>query len=156
MAKEIETVRKITLGTIGVQPDIEELLKKPGKRADLCDLYGVATKAKPGSSDYGPFVAFLGQFRAKRLADGQEFDSRKIIFPAFIEEELYGAFGEDNTGNVEFAMRISAKYDADAATKYVYEMKPIIKPKENAQLADLMTRANEAAKALPAPAKLAG
>lgn len=151
--KDVETLRKITLGTLEVQPDIEELLKKPGKRMDLCDLYGVATKAKPGSSDYGPFVAFLGTFRAKRLADGAEFEARKIIFPSFIEEELYGAFGEDNSGNVEFAMRISAKYDADAATKYVYEMKPIIKPAENAQLANLMDRAKEALKALPAPTK---
>lgn len=150
-ATEPETVRKITLGVLGVQPDIEELMKADGKRLDLCDLYGVATKAKPGSSDYGPFVAFLGDFRAIRLADKAAFASRKIIFPAFIEEELYAAFTDGVNGNVEFAMRISAKFDKDAATKYVYEMKPIIKPAESAQLTALESRMKEQAKLLPAP-----
>lgn len=150
-AKEIERLRKITLGTIKVQPDLEKLLKMPGKRADLCDLYGIATRAKPGNSDYGPFVAFVGTFRAIRLEDKAEFESSKIILPAFIEEELFAAFNGEQNANVEFAMRISAKYDAEAATKYVYDMVPLIKPKENAQLANLMGAVKEAQKALPAP-----
>lgn len=150
-AKEPETLRKITLGTIGVQPDIEALMKADGKKLDLADIYGVATKAKPGQSDYGPFVAFLGDFRAVRLSDKATFQARKIIFPQFIEEELYGAFPDGVNGNVEFAMRISAKFDKDAATKYVYEMKPIIKPAESAQLSALEAKMKDAVKALPAP-----
>jgi hypothetical protein len=152
-AKEVERLRKITLGTIGVQPDIEALMAAPQKRLDLADIYGVATKAKPSNSDYGPFVAFLGSFRAVRLADKQVFESSKIILPKFIEEELYGAFGDGMTGNVEFAFRISAKFDKDAGTKYVYDMKSLVPVKENAQLAGLLEKVKEAAKALPAPAK---
>lgn len=150
-AKEIERVRKITLGTIKCQPDIEALIKS--KRIDLCDLYGIATRAKPGSSDYGPYVAFVGTFRAVRLEDKAEFESSKIILPQFIEEELFAAFNGEASGNVEFAMRISAKFDKDAATKYVYDMVPLIKPKENAQLADLLGKVKEATKLLPAPQK---
>lgn len=150
-AKEAETLRKITVGTIEAQPDIEELLKKEGKRMDLADFIGIATKAKPGSSDFGPFVAFLGQFQAKNLSTGNLYTSRKIILPKFIEEELFGAFDADGNGNVEFAFRLSAKYDKEAATKYVYEMKSIIKPKENAQFTELLTRAAAEMKSLPAP-----
>lgn len=150
-AKEVERLRKITLGTIKVQPDIEELMKAPGKRLDLVDLYGVATKAKPGTSDYGAYVAFLGSFRAVRLSDKQVFESSKIILPQFIEEELFGAFNEGSTGNVEFAFRISAKYDKDAGTKYVYDMKSLVPVAENAQLTALLGKVKEAAKALPAP-----
>lgn len=150
-AKEIERLRKITLGTIKVQPDIEILMKAPGKKMDLCDLFGIATRVRPGSSQHGPFVAFVGTFRALRLEDKVEFESNKIILPGFIEEELFAAFNGEASANVEFAMRISAKFDKDAATKYVYDMVPLIKPKENAQLNDLLGRVKEAAKALPAP-----
>lgn len=150
-AKEVERLRKITLGTLKVQPDIEELMKAPGKHLDLVDIYGVARKASPGTSDYGAFVAFLGAFRAVRLSDRQVFESSKIILPKFIEEELYGAFGEGMTGNVEFAFRVSAKYDKEAATKYVYDMKSLVPVAENAQLTALLGKVKEAAKALPAP-----
>lgn len=147
----VERLRKITLGTISAKPDIEELLKKDGKRMDCADIFGVATKAKPGSSDFGPFVAFLGSFRAVNLQTKEIFESSKIILPKFIEEELYGAMGEDGTGNIEFAFRISAKYDKDAATKYVYDMKSLVPVKENAQLAGLLDRVKDVAKALSAP-----
>lgn len=149
--KEVERLRKITLGTIKVQPDIEELMKAPGRKLDLADIYGVATKAKPGTSDYGPYVSFLGSFRAVRLADKAVFESSKIILPQFIEEELFGAFGEGMTGNVEFAFRVSAKYDKEAATKYVYDMKSLVPVAENAQLAGLLGKVKEAQKALAAP-----
>lgn len=146
-----ERLRKITLGTIGAQPDMEKLLEKEGKKQDCADIFGVATKAKPGSSDFGPFVAFLGSFRAVNLQTKQVYEASKLILPRFIEEELYGAFGEDGTGNVEFAFRVSAKYDKEAATKYVYDMKSLLPVKENAQLSGLLERVKEAAKALPAP-----
>jgi hypothetical protein len=149
--KEVERLRKITLGTLNVQPDVEELLKAPGKRFDLVDIYGVARKASPGTSDYGAFVAFLGAFRAVRLSDKQVFESSKIILPKFIEEELYSAFGDGMAGNVEFAFRVSAKYDKDAATKYVYDMKSLVPVAENAQLTALLGKVKEATKALPAP-----
>jgi hypothetical protein len=148
---EVERLRKITLGTIKVRPDIEELLKAPGKRMELADIYGVATKAKPGVTDIGPYVGFLGSFRAVRLADKQVFESSKIILPKFIEEELFGAFGEGMAGNVEFAFRISAKYDKDAATKYIYEMKSLVPVQENAQLTALLGKVKDAAKQLAAP-----
>lgn len=150
--KDVERLRKITLATIGAKPDFELLMKADGKRKDLADIYGVATKAKPGTSDYGPYVAFLGQFRAVNLETKQVYESSKAIFPQFIEEELFGALGQGGeTPNVEFAMRISAKYDKDAATKYVYDMKPIIPPRENAQFSALESRVKESAKLLPAP-----
>lgn len=149
--KEVERVRKITLGVIKVQPDIEVLLAAEGKRMECADIYGIAKKAKPGQSDFGPYVAFLGSFRAVRLSDGQVFESSKIILPQFLEEDLFACFGEGLEGDVEFAFRITAKYDKESATKYVYDAKPLIKPAENTQLENLLARVNVAAKALPAP-----
>lgn len=150
MATEVSTPRKLTLKTIGAQPDFEKLLKADGKRMKLAHIYGVATKAKPGTSDLGAYVKFLGQFRAVNLATKEVFESSAAILPKFLEEQLFGMLPEGG-GNVEFAIELSAKYDKDAATKYVYEAKSLLPAKENAQLADLTARVNEAVKALPKP-----
>jgi hypothetical protein len=147
---EIQTPRKITLKGIGAQADIEKLMSADGRRMKLAHVYGVATRAKPGQTDTGPYVKFLGQFRAVNLATKEVFESSAIILPRFIEEGLFAAL-PDGGGNVEFAVEISAKFDKDAATKYVYESKSLLPTQENAQLAQLETRVKEAAKALVAP-----
>lgn len=150
MAKvEVAQLRKITLGTIGAQPDFEELMKAEGKKMKLAHIFGVVTRAKPGSSDFGPFVAFLGTFRAVNLTSKEQFESAKCILPQFLEEQLFGALPADGAGaNVEFALEISAKYDKDAATKYVYEAKSLLPTVENAQMVALENRVKEAAKLL--------
>lgn len=145
---EVQNPRKLTIKVVmGGNPDIEVLLKAPGKRINLCQIFGIATKAKPGQSDMGPFVAFLGQFRATNLETGEIFESPKMILPKFLEEQLHAVLPETG-GNVEFAFQIAVKYDATAATKYVYEAKNLLPPAENAQLDDLTKRVKEAGKLL--------
>lgn len=145
---EVQNPRKLTLKVImGGNPDVEKLLAVPGKRIALCNIYGVATRAKPGQSDLGPYVAFLGQFRGTNLDTGEIFESSKMILPKFVEEQLFAALPEGG-GNVEFAMQFSAKYDKDAASKYIYEAKSLLPTQENAQLAALESKVKEAAKLL--------
>ena len=152
--KEIQYPRKITMKTIlGEKLDFEKLMKVDGKRLQLADIYGVATKAKPGESDLGPYVRFLGQFRATNLETGEVFESAVCILPRFIEEQLMGAMGLDGAQNVEFALRVSAKYDKDAATKYVYEAKNLLPTRESDALQSLTERVGDAVKALPKPNK---
>lgn len=150
MGKEVNTPRKITLKTIGVTPDFEELMKAEGKKMKLAHIFGVATKAKPGQSDLGPYVKFLGQFRAVNLATKDEYESSAIILPRFLEEQLFGMLPEGG-GNVEFAFELSARFDKDAATKYVYDARNLLPVKENAQLMDLAGRVKDAVKSLPKP-----
>ena len=151
---EIEYPRKLTIKTImGNNPDVEELLKKEGKRDNLCIIFGVATRAKPGQSDLGPYVKFLGQFRAQNLKDRRQFESSVCILPRFLEEQLFGAMGAEGALNVEFAFQISVKYDKEAATKYVYEARNLVPAKESDALAALTARVGEASKALSAPKK---
>ncbi len=132
MAK-IETLRKITLGTCEVQPDSETVaaLEKKGPMP-LLDVYGVATKYKAGESNFGPFVAFLGSFRAVRHGDKAVFQSGKLILPKMLEEQLYAIMGGgDDVNNVQFAFRIGAKFDKKAATKYTYTAESLTPPAEN-------------------------
>lgn len=149
MAK-IETLRKITIGACGAQPDMDMLakLEKSGGVLPVLDVYGIAVKYKPGSSNFGEYVAFMGSFRAIRHADKQAFTSAKLIMPKMIEEGLWGAMGPE-TNNVQFAFRIGVKYDKKLATKYAYTAESLTPPAENDPLAILEKQL--AGKLLPAP-----
>jgi hypothetical protein len=137
MAK-IETVRKITLGACGAQPDLEQIakLQKSGGTQPLLDVYGVATKYKPGQSNFGEYIAFLGQFRAVRHADKQAFESGKILLPKMLEESLWGVMGTE-VSNVQFAFRIGVKYDKKSATQYSYTAESLLPPSESDPVAML-------------------
>lgn len=147
---KIETLKKITLGTCGAQPDMDLIakLEKSGGSAPLLDVYGVATKFKPGTSNFGDYIAFLGSFRAIRHSDKQVFQSGKFLAPKMIEEGLWGAMGNDVT-NVQFAFRIGVKFDKKAATKYVYTAESLTPPAENDPVA--MLEKQLAGKLLAAP-----
>ena len=151
--KEVNTPRKITTKTMlnGEKVDIEKLIAAEGKRLFVGDVYGIANRFKPGASDLGPYVKFLGSFRATG-ADGEVYESNVLILPKFLEEQLHAVMSsEGEAGGVEFAFRLTVKYDKDAATKYVYEAKSLLPAKEADALAQLAERVGAAVKALPAP-----
>jgi hypothetical protein len=125
--------------------------KGQGARADILDVIGIATKYKPGSSDKGEYIRFIGQFKAKNLESGDEFISGAAIFPKMIEESLWGVMGGADVQNVQLAYRIGVKFEKDAATKYVYVATPLLKPSENDPLKLLEATVNDAVRALPAP-----
>ena len=52
----MEILRKITLKGVCGKFDFEKLLESPEKKQILMKVYGVARKAKPDSSELGPFV----------------------------------------------------------------------------------------------------
>lgn len=125
-----------------------------GKPLALMDVVGIAGRAKPGTSDYGPFIKFQGQFQATNLATGEVFRSAALLLPKFLEDDLIGAMsikGSDDVKQAEFAIRLSAIADDKSATKYVYVADSLIEPQESAPLAALIEKASQAAKALPAP-----
>lgn len=155
--KKAEPLRKITIATVYGKPKLADLMAAAEKKEVLpiMDVWGIATRAREGKSDYGAFVRFNGQFRAMNLATGELFRAATMLLPRFLEEELAAVLADANALNAEFGVRITAKFDEDASTKYVYLADPIVEPKETAQLADLTERIGKARLALPAPGKSA-
>ena len=154
--KKVETVRKLTVRSIvGAKVDLEVLLKKDGKRMDLCAIYGLARKHKPDQSDYGSFIRFYGRFRGVNLETGEVTEAGQLIAPGMLQDQLYGAMGGDTLGDVtevQFAVKIGVKYDKSAATQYVYTMESLQPIAENDPLA-LLENGLRDRKALPAPKK---
>lgn len=149
-------LRKITIATVKAKPTLKELMAASEKNetVPIMDVWGVATRAKAGKSDYGDFLRFVGQFRAINLRSGESFRAAVCLLPRFLEEELEGILGAPGTVNAEFGVRITAKFDEDAASKYVYLADAIIEPAEMKLVAALTDRIGKARLLLPATVKV--
>lgn len=93
----------------------------------LMAVYGRATGVSHGSTEFGEFTKFHGNFRAVNLVpkedgtpNGEVTNSGQVLLPPHLNGMLEGALRGDGAVSVEFAFEIHAKYDNDAATKYTY------------------------------------
>lgn len=151
--------RKITMSSIGAQPSKEDraaLLLRPTEQIPLARVYGIAGAWKPGQSDHGPYVKFIGQFKAVNLRTGEIFISSTLLLPKFMEEQLHGHLSAGETRSVEFGFEIGVEGDRPgmkaSALGYQYTAKPLMAMSENSALAALEAKLGGVA-ALPAPDK---
>jgi hypothetical protein len=148
--KRAAQLRKITIkGVMGENPDVEKLIKKDGKRMDLCLIYGIVRRFKPDQSDKGAFVRFYGQIRATNLVTGELFQAGQVILPGQAQDALYGAMDGVEGANVHFGVKVGVKYDGSSIVKYVYTVESIMPPAENDPL--LALEQAMGMKALPKP-----
>ncbi len=149
-----EAIRKISVKTVYGEIDLEALLKDKAKTHHVMDVFGVARRTKPGESDNGPFMAFMGEFRAIAAPGapngaGAMYRAPKVFLPKFLEEEVAATIGDGETvKSVEFGYRIYAKYDKDAATKYVYMADSLLEPEVSDAMLALESRMADATKQL--------
>lgn len=143
---KVETVRKISMKTMEAQPSMEDLAKMEKLTGEknylaVAQVFGIAKKFRPGESDNGPFVRFLGQFKGVNVRSKTEYLAGAAFFPKPIEEALFGAMDPEAPNDVQFAFEIGVKFAAEAATKYEYVCRSLIKPAENDALALLQRSA---------------
>ena len=153
-ANQVQSLRKLTVKSIGAQPDIKEIIAfdeaNSGGTMELATIIGRVNKIKPGESDYGPFCRFLGLFKGVNLRTGEVFRSSACLLPKAIEEEIEAAFSMGDIATLDFGYKIGAKYDATVATKYVYIVQSLMAPSEQDPIEMLEKSMNLVA--LPAPA----
>lgn len=147
-------LRKITLAIVcgkvkGNAELMKEIISADGQAIPLMDVIGIATKAKPGETDKGEFVRFVGQFRAVNLKTGEVYAAPACILPNFLAEEIHGAMTvNENVQNAQFAFRIGVFYSPESLTQYQYTADPLIAPAEADALMLLEKQAREGAKLL--------
>lgn len=109
----------------------------------LYHVFGMAHGTKTGTSDNGPFCAFLGSFEAVRAKDGQRYQSGQCFVPKAIEDLLVAAMHagqkDDPTASVEFAIEVGIEF-SETRIGYAYVVKNLIKTKNADPLADLRSR----------------
>lgn len=140
---DINLVSKITVKTIKAQP-----AKGSVKDAQMiATLYGRCTSKSAGTSDFGEFIRFKGEFEGVNADTGEQYRAGVLIVPKVLESMLDGAITPDSDDNaVDFAVEVWVE-PADTMTGYTYNIKPLIEPSESDALSQIRQQA------LPAPGK---
>jgi len=143
-----EIVKKLTLKTIGCgKTEISAAVKGKTEAIVLASILGISNEARPGQTDMGSFLKFIGSFQATNHLTGEVFSSAVALLPDVIADQLGAAIHQ--SGEVEFAVQILARADEKSAVGYVYSAKPLIEAKPSDKFAALMAKAQAAAPALP-------
>lgn len=104
----------------------EVMVAKP---ADLVVFYGRAINHRTGSTQLGEFVEYIGTFEARRIADGEVFQSTRLIPPPITNDLLGQAYlnakRADESSAVDFAFVIGVEPDPNGAKGYKYTCKPV-------------------------------
>ena len=139
------TVRDV-LGKAFMSDLAAHLAAAKAKKLGLMRVIGVASRAKPGSTDKGDYVRFIGRFKATNLQTGEVFQSSQCILPNFIGEQIHAAMtagraagieGLEHQNESQFAFDIGAHYEESSVTKYVYDVASLIPPSQTDALAML-------------------
>ncbi len=134
-----DVVGKVFMGELA-----SHLNRAPGKKLGLMRVIGVANRAKPGSTDKGEYVRFIGRFKATNLVTGEMYQSSQCILPNFIGEQIHAAMtaggaaglaGLEAQSESQFAFDIGAHYEESSVTKYVYTVASLIPPSQTDALA---------------------
>jgi hypothetical protein len=77
----VEILNKITMKAIGCQPPAGSVTEPQV----LCHLFGTAVSFKTGSTNYGFFQKFRGDFKALNVDTGDLYNSPYLLVPELIE-----------------------------------------------------------------------
>lgn len=104
-------------------------IKKVTEKKSLMRVIGIVTSLKTGSSQYGEFVEFIGDFEATNLETGEVCRALKCFLPHIASDITADAVrrGEESGGfkGVEMAFEIGVR-PADNAIGYEYDILPLI------------------------------
>jgi hypothetical protein len=119
------------------------LLDEQGKKEmDLFQIAGIATDTKVGVSNFGEWVALLGDFQATNVYTGEIMRAAKVLLPPILLELVQGKMagqGSDGRG-VTFAFMVGIKVDEDPRSSlgYTYYAKNIVAPSADDPMTKLL------------------
>lgn len=135
---------------------ITEVIVSPPR--DLYIVFGTADGTRSGTSQYGDWVSFTGEFEARRFSDGRVFKSNECILQKPADALLLNALRDikkrDPGASVSFAFTIGVRtsqrwVDTNEGNSYEYTIRSQIGVTRADPLAHLR---NTVRHALPAPA----
>lgn len=120
----------------------------------LFRLAGRVTGIQTGASDFGPWVAFKGNFQAQR-ADGELFAGPKCFVPepvqSMLEDKVQSQLADGLVPSIQFGIDVYAVADDTAAVGYQFKVVPVLKPADEADSLLAQLNADAPMPALPAP-----
>lgn len=168
-------LNKITMKAIGAQPAPHSITEPKA----LAHLYGKANGFKTGSTTYGFYDKFNGEFEAVNLETGEVFVGSSLLCPPIMENLIKQALvsagaeggkignkaahekdieGKDTESPVLFAFEVGVKPTAkkegqrETGSGYEYTVKLLTESRRSDALSELRAVSAKARNALPAPA----
>lgn len=127
------------LGAKQIIGDVKKTVKtycaNDGDKVTLYTIFGIANGIKTGTTNYGEWVSFQGQFEASNYVDGQSYASNQAFIVEPLQSMLMAALKKSDT--VQFAITVDVKRRDDLAQGYEYLPTPHIQTQENDPLAHL-------------------
>lgn len=131
-------LKKISTGTVGLAPKQMNVIatdeKFAGKPVPVMRVYGTARGTKKGTSNFGPYIGFLGEFEAINLCDGQKYRSKTLLLPSLAEQMLADSLDEAKSKSpdafIEFGLDVTAEKNVSAkgGWEFKWGIKPLKQP----------------------------
>lgn len=143
-------VKKLSVATVYGKVDLEKLFAAPDKQIHVMRVIGQAVGSKSGESNYGPWTALTGRFRATNPETGEVMEAAQLFLPEVALIPIQVAM---SNGAATFAIDVFAKKAESTkpgGSPYEYTWEPLIEPTDDDPLTRLQAQVN-ATKALSAP-----
>lgn len=105
----------------------------PEVKTFLYRIAGRVTGVKTGTSDFGPWLAFKGNFQAQR-EDGEIFAAPLAFVPepvqSMLEDAVQKQLADGLVPSIQFGIDLFAVPDKAAAVGYTFDVAPILKPED--------------------------
>lgn len=149
---EIAALRKLTTKTIMG----ERVFRPEEKERYLYRIAGTASGTRTGQTDYGTWIAFIGNFTARRH-DGKLYASPRAILPQpmqdMLEAQISISLADGLAAAVSFAVDIFI-IQSDSSIGYEYLSRPVLEAQNDAMsLLEASFEKVPLPKGLPAPEK---
>jgi hypothetical protein len=115
MAPRPEYLKKITVATVGWTPKLCDNIveERPKARTPIVRVYGTVKQAETGTSNFGPYIKFKGEFEAVNLSSQEKYRAKNLLLPPIgemaIADALQEAQAENKDASITFGMDIAVE-----------------------------------------------
>ncbi len=143
-------LNKMTIATLGLSTsEMEAACKGKAGAIDVARIYGFIKSTSTGTTQYGDYTKFHGEFEGVDLLKDVTSRSGTLLLPAVAEIPLIELVGGAEEGEkVQFGVIITVRESGQgkSGVKFTYGVKQLIEPTADDDLSRL-------ALALPAPSE---
>jgi hypothetical protein len=143
--------KKLSVATVYGKIDAKKVLNSE-QPIKVMRVYGQAVGTKTGDSNFGPWTALVGQFKAAHPETGEVSEASTLFLPDVALVPLQVALAQEGARGVMFAMDIFVKASTNTkpgGSVYEYSFENVLPPADNDPIKALEDKIN--ALALPAP-----
>lgn len=118
------------------------------KQTPVLRVIGLVRAKETGTTTYGDFVRFKGEFHATNLLTGEASVSAVCFLPSPVDQMLADVLNgraEGDKNPVEFGFDIDVLPDPATEVGYQYRVRTLVEAKQSDPMEDLMAKLNSAA-----------